>query len=334
VFVADVTVTFGTPKPGLLLMPAHEYVGALEVVDIGLGPFLPPSAALEVLDRVQVAALLPAPGPADHKYSRGVVGVAAGSRRYRGAAALCVGGARRGGTGMVAFLSRDGDLAGEVVGRYPDVIVATVPGEDPRVTAWVVGPGLGRSAADVDTVLAVLATSTPVLLDADALGLLAAEPAVREALARRSDGGGVTVLTPHEGEFARLGYPVGQGADADRVAAARSAAADLGTVLLLKGATTVVAEPAGRAWVNLVASPDLATAGSGDVLSGLAGSMLARQQAHDPLGPVAAARVAAAAAWVHGLSGRLAGSQGRPVAAFDLVEALPAAISLLRPSGG
>ncbi len=329
VFVAHVTVTFGAPKAGLLVMPAAEVVGVLDVVDIGLDPFLA-GPAVEVLGVADVALLVPPPGPTDHKYSRGVVGVAAGSSRYRGAALLCTGGARRAPVGKVDLLGRDESLTASVLTAFPDVVAAGSPGQDARIGAWAVGPGLGQDEAAAGVVAAALATEGPVLLDADALSLLAADPALREAVARRASAGATTVVTPHDGEFARLGYATGSGADEDRVGAARRAAADLGSVVLLKGARTVVAEPGGRAWVNLMTSSVLATAGSGDVLSGLVGGLLAHAAAGGPVDAATAARAAAAGAWLHGLAARVASEGGRPVAAWDIVGALPAAMARAR----
>jgi hydroxyethylthiazole kinase-like uncharacterized protein yjeF len=182
----------------------------------------------------------------------------------------------------------------------------------------------------VAAVVAALATAGPVLLDADALTAVAADPQLRARLLERAAAGATTVVTPHDGEFARLGFAVGSGSDEDRAGAARRAAAELGAVVLLKGARTVVAEPGGRAWVNVMATPALATAGSGDVLAGLVGGLLAHAAAAGPVGPVAAARAAAAGAWLHGLAGRIAAGDGRPVAAWDLVLALPEAVARAR----
>jgi hydroxyethylthiazole kinase-like uncharacterized protein yjeF len=301
----------------------------LDVVDIGLDPLLGPPA-VEVLGVVDVALMVPAPGPTDHKYSRGVVGVAAGSARYRGAALLCAAGARRAPVGKVDLLGRDAALTASVLATFPDVVTTGLPGEDPRIGAWVVGPGLGQDDDAVAVVSRALAAAAPVLLDADALSILAADPDVRARLRDRAAAGAVTVVTPHDGEFARLGFDAGADADEDRVSCAREAAAALGAVVLLKGARTVVAAPGGRAWVNLMASPALATAGSGDVLAGLVGGLLAHEAAGRVVDGVAAARAAAAGAWLHGLAGRVAAEGGRPVAAWDLVEALPDAVARAR----
>jgi hydroxyethylthiazole kinase-like uncharacterized protein yjeF len=287
---------------------------------------------VRALATADAAALVPAPGYADHKYSRGVVGIAAGSARYPGAALLATGGARRGDVGMVRYLDRGDGLARTVVEHFPDVVVQADPAADPRVGAWACGPGLGTSDADRDAVVAVLGTAGPVVLDADALRVVGQEP-VRDLLARRFADGRPTVLTPHEGEFARLGFQVGSGAAEDRLGAARRAAAALGCVLLLKGPGTVVAAPDGTAFVDTAGSAVLGTAGSGDVLSGLLGALLAGLVARGGLasGDLATvARVAAGAAFLHGLAGHLAAAGGRPVAAADLVTALPDAVAAVR----
>lgn len=334
VVTADVTVTFGCLKPGLLVAPGRDRVGVLELVDIGLGPLLPPDPVARVLAPSDVAALVPAPRFADHKYSRGVVGVAAGSARYPGAALLATGGARRGDVGMVRYLDRGDGLARTVVEHLPDVVTQADPLADPRVDAWACGPGLGTDDTDRAAALAVLATPGPAVLDADALRVVA-DPDGRAAVGERARHGRATVVTPHVGEFARLGFEVGQGADEDRLGAALAAARALDCVVLLKGPGTVVAAPDGTAYVDPSGSPALATAGSGDVLTGLLGAMLAGAVARGDLvagggAPPVAAGVAAGAAFLHGLAGAIAASGGRPVAAADLVDALPTAVASVR----
>ncbi|MFL6072932.1 MAG: NAD(P)H-hydrate dehydratase [Mycobacteriales bacterium] len=300
---ADVTVTFGCLKPGLVVMPGAEHAGLVEVVDIGLLPYLP-EASTRQLTAADVAALLPLPGPRDDKYTRGVVGVAAGSDRYPGAALLCVGGARHGAAGMVRYA---GGAADRVVAAYPDVVVTGgSPARAGRVQAWAVGSGLGGGPEAEQAVAEVLAADVPVVLDADGITIAAGH---RDWLDRSAP----TVVTPHDREFARLAGEVGD----DRLAAARRAAADLDVVVLLKGATTVVAAPDGTAYVNPLGTDWLATAGSGDVLTGIIGSLLA--------GGVEPPLAAAAAAFLHELTGVLA-SDGGPLAAADLVTALPAAV--------
>jgi len=294
---ASVTVCMGALKPGLLVGDGRVHAGRLRLVDIGIGPQLP-EATLFRLERRDLD--LPAPGPDDDKYTRGVVGVAAGSEAYPGAAQLCVGSARLGGVGAVRYA---GHAAAEVVRRWPEVIVSDTVGGAGRVQAWVVGPGLGDTGQAVESLRQVLAADVPVAVDADGLNLLVDR---RELLAGR---GAPTVLTPHDREFERLFGEVGP----DRVAAARRAAKDSGATVLLKGYATVVAEPSGRAFVNPVGAPALATAGSGDVLAGLVGSLLAAG-----LEPGIAA---ATAAYLHAAAGVRAGAAG-PVVAGDLLAAL------------
>ena len=294
---ADVTVTFGAVKTGLLVDPGAAHAGVVELVEIGLD--LPP-ATVEVLQTEDVAGLLPRADRESDKYRRGVVGVAAGSAQYTGAAVLCAGGALRGGAGMVRYLGAD-EPAALVRAQWPEVVVG-----EGRVQAWAVGSGAGDDAAGrLDR---ALADDVATVVDADAL----------DALAGRSGRRARSVpllLTPHAGELARL-----VGADRDEVEARRlhhatTAAKELGAVVLLKGSTTVVAGPDGRVRVNPTGTPALATAGSGDVLAGLCGALLA-----GGLNPFDAGSVAA---WLHGLAGRLASAGGAPLAAGDVLAALP-----------
>jgi hydroxyethylthiazole kinase-like uncharacterized protein yjeF len=301
---AAATVCMGALKAGLLVGQGRLHTGRLRLVDLGLGPLLPEPRLLR-LERADLQA--PVPGPDDDKYTRGVVGVAAGSQAYPGAAQLCVGSARLGGVGAVRYA---GHAAAEVVRRWPEVIVSDTVAGAGRVQAWVVGPGLGDTAAAVESLEQVLASDAGVVVDADGLNLLAGR---RQLLDGRS---GATVLTPHDREFERLFGEVG----ADRVAAARRAARDTGATVLLKGFATVVAEPSGRCYLNPVAAPALATAGSGDVLAGLIGSLLAAG--------VEPGLAAAAGAYLHAAAGVRAAATG-PVAAGDLIAALRAEISAL-----
>jgi hydroxyethylthiazole kinase-like uncharacterized protein yjeF len=329
---ADVTVTFGALKPGLLMSPGHDHVGVLTLIDIGLTDELADAApAMCVLDADDVAALLPRAHRGDHKYSRGVVGIVAGSTQMPGAAMLTTGGARVGGVGMVRVLDHNAAVSTDVVTRYPDIVLdSTDPVDMARVDAWVCGPGLGRGDAERELVRRILDVSAPVVLDADALFHLH-DKDLRSALLVRRDRGLVTVTTPHEGEFVRLIGPLG----ADRVAAVRGAAADLGVIMLLKGSTTVIAAPGGHAYgdtrgdtyVNTVAAPELATAGSGDVLAGLIGALLASGRDQEPL------ELVAAAAYLHGLAGSRLAAGGRAFTAGQLPDAIAAATADLRVSG-
>lgn len=351
---ADVTVTFGTHKPGLLVDPGAEYAGVVHLVDIGLGPELGEGrpggpAAVEALQHADLAALLPEPTGESDKYRRGVLGIAAGSVRYPGAALLAVAGALHGGAGAVRYA---GNAAEEVVRRFPETLVTPGgPRDAGRVQAWVVGPGLGQ---DTDRGMreALALEDLPLLIDADGLSWLAEQgPA---ALEGRS---GPVLLTPHAGEATRLLAKVGRAAPAESVAHARlryavRVAEAYGATVLLKGSTTVVvpapAESARvhsalhREWpafpvaagspvrVNPTGTPWLATAGSGDVLAGLAGALMAAG--------LAPADAASGAAYLHGLAARTAAAgrpghlahghstaPGAPVSAVDVAGALRAA---------
>ena len=326
---ADATVTFGCLKPGLLLSPGRDHAGAVLLVDIGLDDALP-DATLYALDPLDLAEAVPEPGSDDYKYSRGVVGIAAGSPRYRGAAFMATGSARHGNVGMVHVLDRGDGLAQALVDEFWDVVISSAaPAAVPRTTAWVVGPGLGLDAEGQQVLCDVLAVDAPVVVDADALRLLREARPMTALAGRRHP----TVLTPHAGEFAALGYAVGSGSSEDRLGSARQAARELGAIVVLKGAGTVIASPSGMAYVDTWGTPDLGTAGSGDVLSGLMGALLAGAAARVDVDDDAAAGIAAAAVGLHGLAGRLAAQGGRPVTARDIIAAIPDAIALVRRGG-
>ncbi len=317
---AELTVTFGTAKPCLLLPPAAEAAGRVQVVDIGLEERDLGAPAVRRLDAADVAGLWPVPGPQDDKYSRGVLGVVAGGSTYTGAAVLSTGAAVRSGAGMVRYVGpgRPTDL---VRAAWPEV----VPGIG-RVQAWVLGPGVDPGdAGQVEAVRTALAGDEPCLVDAGALSVLAS------AL---GEGAGVSaplLLTPHAGELARLLTDLGEGApsrdqvEAEPLRHVRAAVGATGATVLLKGAVTVIASPHGTVLTQASASHWLATAGSGDVLAGLTGTLLATG-----LEPSDAA---AAAVVVHGLAGERA-SAGGPVGAGMLVDRLPGAVAgLLRRHG-
>ncbi|WP_322759510.1 NAD(P)H-hydrate dehydratase [Frankia sp. Cr2] len=315
---ASSTVTFGTYKRGLLIPPGADHAGQLELVDIGL---VLPCADLVALDDADVARLRPGPRPADSKYTRGVLGLVAGSDVYPGAAVLATGGALRGAAGYVRVASTP--VAADHVRRaHPEAVVTQIgPGDAGavvaagRVQAWAVGPGLPPDAGTGRVVAALLAGDLPVLLDAGALGALAADARGVAALADRA---APTLLTPHEGEFVRLVGALRWDAEAtineltvDRLGVVRRAAAALGATVLLKGARTLIVDPDGQARVNTTGTPWLATAGSGDVLTGLCGSLLA-----GGLAPLDAGSVGAQ------LHGRAAQRAGHPLAASDLAPML------------
>ncbi len=289
---ADVTVTFGTYKVALLADPAAGQAGAVHLVDIGLEL---PAAAVETLQADDVAALLPRPDEHAHKYTRGVVGVRAGSVTYPGAGVLCVAGAASGLCGMVRYV---GGARDEVIAAHPDVVV-----ENGRVQAWTIGSGGG---SDVATMLAeAQLDGVPIVVDADALALL--------------DGplGAPAVLTPHAGELSRMTGESREGIEAAPLRHARAAARAYDAVVLLKGRRTVVARPDGRARVTATGVPWLATAGAGDVLAGIIGALLAAG-----LEPFDAASVGS---WLHGAAATYA-SQGGPLTAPDVARAIPAVV--------
>lgn len=294
---ADLTVTFGAAKPGLLLDPGARHAGILTLVDIGLRPHLG-RADVEVLDAGDVAALLPVPGADSDKYSRGVVGVVAGSDAFPGAAVLCVGGAVRSGAGMVRYSGPD-HAASLVQQRWPEVVVG-----DGRVQAWALGSGLGEGGDAGRRARRALASHLPAVVDAD--GLTHLEPGRMAP----------TLLTPHAGELARMLGVEREAVQARRLEHARLAAERWGATVLLKGSTTVVATPDGRVRVNPDGPAWLATAGTGDVLAGVCGTLLAAGL--DPLD------AGSAGAWLHARAARLA-AQGAPVSAAQVMEALPLA---------
>ena len=311
---ADATVCFGTLKPGLLVGEGRRRAGRVRLVDLGLGPVLPPPD-VEVLEAGDVATGVADDGQDTDKYRRGVVGVVAGSERYTGAAVLAVGAALAAGAGMVRFAGHP-HAAAQVRARWPEAVVTEATGADVtaagRVQAWVVGPGLGTDDVAAAAVEAVLAGGVPVLVDADALTVCAARPHLLR------DRAAATVLTPHDREYARFGREVGD----DRVGAARALAGDLGAHVLLKGVATVVAGPDGPARVNATGTPALATAGSGDVLAGGAGALLALLD-DEPL------LAASSAAHLHGLAGSLSAA-GASTTAERVLAAWPDAVRAVR----
>jgi ADP-dependent NAD(P)H-hydrate dehydratase / NAD(P)H-hydrate epimerase len=253
---AALTVTFGGLKP----VHALADCGHVELVDIGLD--LPATDVLG-FEAADVKARWPVPHPHDDKYTQGVTGILAGSATYPGAAILCTGAAVAATSGMKRYA---GSAAAEVVSHWPEVVAAASPQAAGRVQAWVVGPGLGTDEAGMEALNYALNSDVPVIVDADALTILAAHPHLV------SDRDAPTVLTPHAGEFARLaGAPPGQ----DRVEAARRLADRFGATVLLKGNVTVIADPDGPVYLNPAGGSWAATAGSGDVLSGMIGALLA-----------------------------------------------------------
>ncbi|MDG4789896.1 NAD(P)H-hydrate dehydratase [Micromonospora sp. WMMD1102] len=306
---ADLTVTFGCLKPALVVGPAAPRAGRVELVDIGLGPWLRGTPAVRVPEWSDVCDWWPRLGPEEEKYSRGVVGLATGSATYPGAAVLSTGGAVAGPTGMIRYA---GGARAEVLRRYPSVVAAERVKDAGRVQAWVCGSGLGTDERAATELRCVLAAPVPVVLDADALTLL-----VDGSMAERLRGRDAPiVVTPHDREYARL---CGE-SPTDRVGAALKLASWMNAVVLLKGDRTVIATPDGRVFANPTGTPALATGGTGDVLAGLLGSLLAAG--------LPAERAAAAAAYLHGLAGQEAARHG-PVTAADVAAALRPVIARL-----
>jgi len=290
---ADVTVTFGTHKVCHLVEPAASACGVVQLVDIGLDL---PEAAVSAFQADDVAALLPRPGPFAQKYTRGVVGVRAGSARYPGAGVLSTSGAACGLAGMVRYV---GGAPEAVRARHPEVVAG-----EGRVQAWVVGSGGDAEAAEALT--AALQDDVPLVVDADALQHLEA-PLGRPAL-----------LTPHAGELAGMLGVERAEVEADQLAFARRAAREYAATVLLKGHHTLVAAPNGRVRVTTTGTPWLAVAGAGDVLGGLCGALLATG-----LTPYDAGAVGS---WLHGAAATLA-SAGGPTSAPDVAAALPRVIA-------
>ncbi|MDC7120687.1 NAD(P)H-hydrate epimerase [Cellulomonas fimi] len=313
---ADVTVTFGGAKPGLLLPPAAAAAGRVEVVGLGLD--LPERPDVASLDPDDAAALWPVPARDAHKYSRGVVGVVAGTRTYPGAAVLTASAAALAGVGMVRYV---GDAGDAVLAARPEVVVG--PG---RVQAWVLGPGVSPDDAAqrrrVQRALeGVLHRGEAAVVDAGALDLLPERV------------GAHVVLTPHAGEAARLlaqrGVDVERAdVEAEPLRWAREAHDRTGATVLLKGATTVVVGSHGVVYAQSDAPPWLATAGAGDVLAGLLGALLAGRVEDVHADPTLAPALAATAALVHGQAAERA-NPGGPVAALAVAHALPATVAHL-----
>jgi ADP-dependent NAD(P)H-hydrate dehydratase / NAD(P)H-hydrate epimerase len=342
--VADATVTFAAPKPAHVLSPAAGFCGELVVADLGIPPALveeaeEPEGALHLLHGPEVAAWLPEREPASHKGDYGHLLVVAGSLGKGGAAVMTARAAVRAGAGLVTVATPAAVLPIVQGGCVEAMGVALPAGDDGAIGAGAVeavlaaargkdavalGPGLGggeETAAAVREI--VLALDLPLVLDADGLNAFAGRAA--ELRGRRAP----TVLTPHPGELGRLlGVPAAE-IQAERLAAARRAAAETGCVVVLKGHQTLVAEPTaaaggpGAVWIAPTGNPGMASGGSGDVLTGVLGALVGW------LGP--SAETIGLGVFVHGLAGDLAAATlgETSLAASDLVAHLAAAFRLL-----
>ena len=333
----DVTITLGLPKVGLFRFPAAAYVGRLEIADIGLPAGVDGDIALELADDRLVASLLPPRPLESHKGTYGKLLVVGGSRNYVGAPVLACGGAYRAGAGLVTlaspisayrlaatqmaestYLPLEETADGQVAVANAAAVRTALAGS----AAAVLGPGLGQSDAVREfvqqTLLVEPAPVSPLVLDADALNALAQTYGWPDQLKTP------VVLTPHPGELARLLRCTAAEVQQDRVATAQRAAQTWGQVLVLKGAHTVVAAPDGRACVSPFANPALASAGTGDVLAGVIGGLLAQG-----IGPYDAA---VAGVHLHGSAGeRVRAELGDAgLLASDLLPHIPRVMHALR----
>ncbi|WP_089256122.1 bifunctional ADP-dependent NAD(P)H-hydrate dehydratase/NAD(P)H-hydrate epimerase [Asanoa hainanensis] len=312
---ADVTVTFGTFKPCLFAPPAAHAAGRTVLVDVGLGNDLPERAPLRRLTRTGVAARWPVPARPDHKYTRGVLGVIAGSDTYPGAAVLAARGAVRAGVGVVRYVGPP---------RVTDHVILAVPEAVPglgRVQAWLLGSGVESDETQDRGIAQALDSGLPCVVDAGALE----ECVRRRSAGTRPIGADGILMTPHAGELARmlglLGHHVSR-ADVESRPMHHAAwlAAETEATVLLKGSTTLIASPSGWMYSQSDGTSWMATAGSGDVLAGVAGALMAAG--------IKAPDAGAMAALVHGVAGNHA-SNGGPVSASAMADAIPGVVAEL-----
>lgn len=316
---AAATATFISKKPGHLLFPGRAYCGAVDVADIGVkGEWLSDLAPTHFENHLSLfAAALRRPSFGAHKFSRGAAAVMSGPRLKTGAARLAARAALRVGAGIVTLVAPK-SAADEIAAHVTALMVREADDAaaladflaDPRVTACIIGPGAGADAATRAKTLAALDSQARCVLDADALTAFEANPAELYSHLRADD-----VLTPHGGEFARL-FPSLK--DEPRIIAARRAAEEAKAALVMKGADTIIAHPDGRAIINANAPADLATAGSGDVLAGLIGGLIAQG--------APSFEAAAAGVFLHSAAAQIVGPG---LIAEDLAEALPAVFRAL-----
>jgi NAD(P)H-hydrate epimerase len=328
---ADVTLTFGALKPGLVFFPGARAAGLVHVVDIGFPLDLVRSDLL-LVEEEDVVELLPHRQPESHKRSAGYVIVLAGSRAMTGAAILAARSAYRAGAGLVTMAIPEGILR-VVEGAVTEATFLPLPETDDgsvSEAAWpilaerlqdagaaAVGPGLTANPSTAALVRRLVGESpVPMVIDADGLNAYAGRAS--QLADRRSE----AVLTPHAGEFARLTGIPAKDVTLDRVGHARKAAAEFRCPVLLKGSRTVVAEPAGAVRVTPTGGPYLATGGTGDVLTGAVAAFLAQG--------LAPADAAVVAAYVHGVAGGVAFDRlGNGVMATDVLDQLPEVLAVL-----
>jgi NAD(P)H-hydrate epimerase len=317
---ADLTVTFFRKKPAHVLMPAREFCGEIVVADIGI-----PATALDqikpsLFENGPALWNYPWPDPLGHKYARGHCVVVSGPAHQTGAARLAARAALRVGAGLISVASPP-DAVAVNAAQLTAIMVKPFSGagglsellSDERLNAVVIGPGAGVGVATKELVRSVLQTKAAAVLDADALTSFKGDPKDLFDQLREP-----CVLTPHEGEFERI-FPGLLKKSTSRIEAVRTAAAAAGCTVLLKGPDTVIAAPSGRVIVNSHAPATLATAGSGDVLAGLIGGLMAQQ--------IDSYKAAAMANWLHGDA---AFRFGPGLIAEDLPEMLPAVLRALK----
>ena len=320
--LAALTVTFARAKPGHLLLPGRLRVGELRVADIGIPETVVSrhDLGLRVNAPARWRSQLPRRTAEAHKYRFGHAVVVGGPGHRSGAARLAAQAALRAGAGLVS-IACEPEAAPLYAARLTAVMVKPFTAaeglrdllDDRRLNAWLIGPGFGVGPATRDHVAAILARRCPAVIDADALTSFAEQPA--ELMDMLHEG---CVLTPHDGEYARLFQHGG-----DRLSRARAAAAQSGAVVVLKGADTVIAAPDGRAAVQPQAPPWLATAGTGDVLAGIVAGLCAQG--------MPAFEAASAAVWLHAAAAVMC---GRGMISEDLPDRVSEALAGLAPCAG
>lgn len=323
---ADHSITFFRAKPGHLLMPGRVHAGRIHIVDIGIKPAVLKTIKpqVELNSRAIFSNFMPSAAPAAHKYSRGSAIMVSGGPWNTGAARLAAMAALRVGAGLVTVASPAAALPinaahltaimlkqAESAGELARILT------DRRITACGIGPAAGVGQGTREKVLSVLQAGCATVLDADALTSFAGQPGTLFEAVKAHER--PVVLTPHEGEFSRLFNWRGQVPDSKCERAAR-VAREAGSVLILKGPDTVIAAPDGRIAINANAPATLATAGSGDVLTGLCLGLLAQQ--------LPAFEAACAAVWLHGQAACLFGGPG--LIAEDLLELIAGALEMLQ----
>lgn len=328
---ASYTVTFGLPKPGLFLYPGAEYAGELTVADIGIPTAIVADQGIKqnIVMAGAVRAILPKRSPSAHKGTNGRVVVAAGSRGLSGAAAMAAEAALRTGAGLITLAAPLG-IQDILAVKLTEVMTHGLPEtEEGGISAeaaveladlgdscdvLAIGPGLGRQEETAAAVREVIrAVSCPLVIDADALYALAGHTQIL------SDCAALPVITPHPGEMALLTGLTAEAVNADRIQVARQAASDWGSIVVLKGAHTIVAFPDGEVYINTTGNAGMATGGTGDALTGMIAALIAQGlSSHD---------AAVAGVYIHGLAGDIAAQAGMlGMTATDLIKAVPAAV--------